>query len=99
MVNAFANVTVSVPSFPVNPQFTIPADAHLPQRGPYYGLVLLWKSGVKIEYSFDGTTLHGDLEDGLLNEGLTFDHRPIPLGIWFRAASSSVVRVEAWAEP
>jgi hypothetical protein len=96
-MNAFANLSITDTSFPGTAQFDCPPGSI---KGKF-GLALLWKSGVKVEYSFDGTTLHGDLENGLPNQGLGFDNRPIPTRkIWFRNASAatSVVRVEAWVQ-
>lgn len=91
-MNTFANLTVTDTTFPAAPQFSCPPGS-IQGR---YSLSLLWKSGVKIEYSFDGQNLHGDLEAGQPNQGLTFDDKPIPArGIWFRVQSSSVVRIEA----
>lgn len=51
-----------------------------------------------IEYSFNGTTLAGDMTPGKGSEGLVFDNRRVSK-IWFRLKSgaASVVRVEAWA--
>jgi hypothetical protein len=97
-MNAFANISLTTTTFPAEAQFDCPAGS--PEGR--YGLSLLWTSGVAIEYSFDGTIVHGDLEGGLPNQGLTFDNRPIPSRkIWFRVvtATTSVVRVEAWVSP
>lgn len=55
-------------------------------------------SGV-IEYSFNGTTVHGELDPTLPSKAMTFDNRVISL-IWFRVKSGSsgpiTVRVDAW---
>lgn len=52
-----------------------------------------------VEYSFDGTTLHGDLISGTACSGLTFDNRVVCF-IWFRIKTGSTgpinVRIEAW---
>lgn len=52
-----------------------------------------------IEYSFDGTNVHGDLISGTACAGLTFDNRVISL-VWFRVKSGSTgpinLRIEAW---
>jgi len=53
-----------------------------------------------LEYSFNGTTVHGELNPALLSNGLAFDNRVICL-IWFRIKSGSSgpisIRVDAWA--
>lgn len=55
-------------------------------------------SGV-IEYSFNGNTVHGELDPTLPTRGLTFDNRVVSM-IWFRVKSGSTgpltVRVDAW---
>lgn len=50
-----------------------------------------------IEYSFDGSTLHGNLTPGTNTEALSFDNRRVS-SIWFRLKSgaASDVRVEMW---
>jgi hypothetical protein len=57
-----------------------------------------------VEYSFNGTTVHGELDGsvGSLTKMLTFNHRRIAK-IWFRIKSGSsgpiTVSVQAWAIP
>lgn len=55
-------------------------------------------SGV-IEYSFNGTTVHGELDPSLPTRGIFFDNRVVSL-IWFRVKSGSsgpiTIRVDAW---
>lgn len=46
-----------------------------------------------IQYSFNGTTTHGDMIDGYASETLLFQNRTISK-IWFKG--SGVVRVESW---
>lgn len=52
-----------------------------------------------VEYSFDGTTVHGELGNHTSNLSLTFQNRVISL-IWFRVQSGSSgtvnVSVQAW---
>ena len=53
---------------------------------------------VVVEYSFDGTTVHGDLTPLLPSEGIVFDNRMVSK-VWFRlvtAGTPALVRVEAW---
>lgn len=58
-------------------------------------------SGV-IEYSFNGNTVHGELDPTLPSRGMVFDNRVISL-IWFRVKSGSspglTIRVDAWSIP
>ncbi|HEY5268629.1 MAG TPA: hypothetical protein VII94_05930 [Candidatus Saccharimonadales bacterium] len=58
-----------------------------------------YASGTVIEYSFDGTTVHGELGSNTNNFSLTFQDRVISL-IWFRVQSGSSgtlnVSVQAW---
>lgn len=53
-----------------------------------------------VEYSFNGNTLHGELDPSLPTKAMTFDNRVISK-IWFRVKSGStgpiVVRIDAWA--
>lgn len=57
---------------------------------------LLEGTGV-IEYSFNGNTVHGDMDSALSSRGLVFDNR-LASKIWFRLKSGGpvTVRVEAW---
>lgn len=52
-----------------------------------------------VEYSFNGNTVHGELDCSLPSRTLTFDNRVVTL-IWFRVKSGSsgaiTVRVDAW---
>lgn len=52
-----------------------------------------------VQYSFDGSTIHGDLSPTFPNAALSFDNR-FESRIWFRlesTGSSVVVRLESWA--
>ncbi len=66
------------------------------------GLILINESsttGDVIEYSFDGTTVHGSLDPDLPSNALAFNNRH-ECEIFFRrqsAGSNVVVRIEAWA--
>lgn len=51
-----------------------------------------------IEYSFNGSNLHGELDPTLPSRGLMFDNRQVSM-IWFRlkaGSSSTVLSVAAW---
>jgi|LakMenEpi03Aug12_release.lakeMendotaPanAssembly.Ray.scaffolds.fasta_scaffold2700310_1 hypothetical protein len=50
-----------------------------------------------VEYSFNGNTVHGDMDSTLSTRGLVFDNRLVSK-IWFRLTSGGpvTIRVEAW---
>ena len=57
---------------------------------------LLNRGSYVVEYSFDGETVHGDLDPSDASKGLAFDAR-VECRIWFRSVLGySTVRVEAW---
>ena len=87
--NYFENITVNVAAFPVTPQ----ADLGFISQGIS---MLNLDSTDTIEYSFDGTNLHGDLVPGTGSTGVVFDDR-YESKIWFRTSGVTAdVRVEAW---
>lgn len=53
-----------------------------------------------VEYSFNGNTVHGELDSTNVTKGLAFDNRVISL-IWFRVKTGSTgpitVSVQAWS--
>ena len=65
------------------------------------GLALLVESNDAtdvVQYSFDGTNVHGDLTPLLPSEGIVFDNR-FENNVWFRRATPGdavIVRIEAW---
>jgi hypothetical protein len=60
---------------------------------------LVWEGTGVIEYSFNGETVHGDMENGQPTQAIFFDDRVVP-GIWFRLVSGAGgdVRIEGWAK-
>lgn len=66
------------------------------------GLQLLNLGAGVVEFSFNGTTVHGELNSSNPSAGLTFDNRPTSK-IWFRVQSGSsgpiTVSVGAWSTP
>lgn len=54
------------------------------------------------EYSFNGNTVHGELNASLPSRAISFDNRKITK-IWFRLRSGSsgplTVRIDAWGTP
>lgn len=65
-------------------------------------IILLNKGTGVIEYSFNGNTLHGELDGSAssLTKMLTFNNRMVSK-IWFRVKSggSQTVAVQSWANP
>lgn len=65
---------------------------------PTYGVIFhLETGGDPVEYSFNGTTVHGELVSATGRQTLTFLNRPVSL-IWFRLKSgtTATISVEAW---
>jgi hypothetical protein len=86
--NFFEVVTVDGYDFPEDPQVTFGFLST--------SITLLNRSGFVLEYSFDGETLHGDLNPADASIGSVFDYR-IESNMWFRAADGyGDVRVESW---
>jgi hypothetical protein len=63
------------------------------------GIMLLNEGTGIIEYSFNGTTLHGELNSDNATKGLVFDNRVIST-IWFRTHEDSSgpikISIQAW---
>lgn len=86
--NYFKVITVDGYDFPTDPQVNF---GFLSQ-----GFSFLNRGNRTLEYSFDGTTLHGDLNPGDSSIGLAFDNR-VESKIWFRGDDGyGAIRVEAW---
>lgn len=83
----FRSFTVGDTSFPTDPQVRFRFNSS--------GFSLINRGSTVIEYSFNGTDVHGDLNPSDDSASMQFEGR-IESVIWFRAASSSVIRVEAW---
>ena len=66
---------------------------------PTTGATFLNEGTGVIEYSFNGNTVHGELNSAKASAGLSFDNRSITK-IWFRLKSGSTgpitVSVQAW---
>lgn len=88
--NYFRKITVSGASFPTD------ADVVIPIRGRVSLTLNNEGSGV-VEYSFNGTNLHGDMTPGEGSENLKFEDRQVAF-IWLRLKSgaASSIRIEAW---
>lgn len=87
--NYFNKIVVTDTTFPTVPQ------AIIAFKGPQH-LTFMLESGAFLEYSFNGTTVHGDMTTATSSATLDFLTRTNKL-IWFRVPSgSATVRVEAW---
>ncbi len=88
--NFFQNETVTSAGFA--------ADADMVITFPTYTVTFVLTGGGKLQYSFNGNTVHGDMDSsaGSLTASLTFQNRQITK-IWFKNISGTTnIRVEAW---
>lgn len=83
--NFFNKLAVSAGSFNTNADLII--------KFPTYTVTFFLESGGPLQYSFNGTDIHGDMTTGQASASLTFQNRPITK-IWFKGTGT--VRVEAW---
>lgn len=87
--NYFQVVSVDGYAFPSTPQVNFDFLSQ--------GFSFLNKSTKVIEYSFDGSTIHGTLDPSDNSVFLSFDSRT-ECKVWFRGDDGyGSVRVEAWA--
>jgi len=88
--NFFRRVNVTPAAFPANSQIEFNF------RG-LSSFSLINEGTQRVEYSFNGRTLHGDLMPGTDTSALFFNNRRVSY-IWFRTANpGQQIRVEAWA--
>lgn len=86
--NYFRIISVDSVSFSTVPQVSF---GFIPQ-----GFSFINRGVDVIEYSFDGSTVHGDLDPSDESIGLTFNNR-LESKVWFRSPGAPQnVRVEAW---
>lgn len=87
--NYFQNILVDGYAFPTKPQANWKFNSQ--------GIALLNRGTHIIQYSFNGTDLHGDLRPGDPSRGIIFDNR-VESKIFFRGVDGygDFVRVEAW---
>lgn len=86
--NYFEVITVDGYSFPTEPQVNFGFLAQ--------GFSFLNRGSKIIEYSFDGTTLHGDLNPSDESVQLTFNNRA-ECKVWMRGDDGyGDIRIEAW---
>lgn len=87
--NYFRVVNVDGYAFPVAPQVSFNFNSQ--------GFSLLNRGIHIVQYSFDGETLHGDMDPGDPSRGSFYDYR-YESKIWFRCVDGyGSVRVEAWS--
>lgn len=88
--NFFRVISVDGYGFPASPQARFNFISQ--------GISLLNRGSKIIEYSFDGTNLHGDLDPSDDSIGFTFDGRQESV-VYFRGKDGyGDVRVEAWGD-
>ena len=88
--NFFQNATISSGTFAT--------DCDMIITFPTYTVSFILTGGGKLQYSFNGTDIHGDMDSAAssLTASLTFQNRPITK-IWFKNTSGTTnIRVEAW---
>lgn len=85
--NRFLDVGVTGAVFPAE------ADALLLIRGPSISFYMKNAGAADVEYSFNGTTVHGRL---LAGTERFYPFRRVSK-VWFRAAGPTTVEIEAWA--
>lgn len=86
--NFFVKLAVSANAFNTNCDVLIPFHAR--------AITFQLEGTGKVEYSFNGNTLHGDMENGKSSATLIFEDRN-ESKVWFRLASGSpTIRIEAW---
>jgi len=86
--NYFANINVDGYSFPTSPQVSFGFNSQ--------AFSLLNRGFFVIQYSFDGHTIHGDLNSEDASKGLVFDGR-CESKIFLKAVDGyGICRVEAW---
>lgn len=90
--NFFTKVEVNNATFNTNCDVIIT----FPTQGV---LFLIEENADAVEYSFNGTTVHGELDAALPSKGMIFDNRVVSK-MWFRLRSGSTgpltVRIDAW---
>lgn len=88
--NFFQRVDVASSTFGNNPDIIIPFSNN--------GIMFLNEGTGVVEVSFNGNTVHTELNSADSSAGLVFDNRAVSL-VWFRLKSGTPpisIRVEAW---
>ncbi len=96
--NFFEKVSVSATTFGGGSVSGQQPDMRIPFTS--YSLMMINEGTGVIEYSFNGTTVHGELDSTKASAALSFDNR-VACYIWFRVKSGSsgpiVCSVHAWS--
>lgn len=98
--NFFKRLSITNTTFGLQPDGYVP-DIIIPFQTAFGGVIFTTEETSPssiIEYSFNGSTVHGELIPGSARASLTFYHRPISM-VWFRVKSGSPplsLTVEAW---
>jgi len=92
--NTFKRVNVNYDSFDTL------SDVVFKYRHRNLSFSMVFEGTGTIQYSFNGNTVHGDMQSGTATASIFFDNRNVS-GIWFRrsAGDGGNVRVEGWANP
>ena len=90
--NFFQKVVVTAGAFNTD------CDVLINMKAPTYTVTFQLESGGPVQYSFNGSTVHGDMQQGttglITSNSLVFQNRVISK-IWFKGTGT--VRIEAWA--
>jgi hypothetical protein len=91
--NTFERITVDGYAFSTDP------NVIFDYRHSNLSFSMVWEGTGVIQYSFNGSTVHGDMTSGAATAAMFFDDRPIGK-IWFRISTGvgGTVRVEGWAK-
>lgn len=87
----FTRMSITDTAFPNDAQVV------LQFKSPVIHINLINEGGDLIEYSFNGTDVHGDLATSGLTQERTYERKQV-VKVWFRAATAATVRIEAWGE-
>ena len=95
--NFFEKVDVSTTSFGGDSVSGEQPDVHI--TFPTQTVMLLNEGTGVVEYSFNGTTIHGELDSTKASAGLSFDNRVVSM-IWFKVKAGSsgpiTIAIHAW---
>jgi hypothetical protein len=87
--NYFERVTVNSGAFPTDAQVMFNIRGRI-------SFSMVHEGAQPVQYSFNGTTVHGDLTPSSDTSMLTFTDRSVSK-IWFRTGTpGQVIRVEGW---
>ena len=86
--NYYKKLTVSAGAFATNADVII--------TFPTYTVNFNLETTGVVQYSFNGTDIHGEMDSTKVSKDLSFQNRPV-CKIWFKLISGAgTVRIEAW---